>query len=81
VQLDLTAAQEVTLMTTVKANTTQGLGLQHGTTAGNIVLTFMPNAQLINPSKQEINGRRLIGFDIRAVPGASGNDDLRLVFK
>jgi hypothetical protein len=80
-QLDLTAAQEVTLMTTVKANTTQGLGLVHGTTAGNIVGTFMPNAQLINPSKQEINGRRLIGFDVRAVPGASGNDDLRIWFK
>lgn len=81
VDLDLTPAQEVTLMSTVKANTTQGLGLQHGTVAGNIVLTFLANAQLINPTKQEINGRRLIGFDIRGVPGASGGDDLRLVFK
>lgn len=81
VQLDLTASQEVSLMSTVKANTTQGLGLQHGTAEGNIVITFLANAQLINPSKQDINGRRLIGFDIRAVPGASGNDDLRLVFK
>jgi hypothetical protein len=81
VELDLTAAQEVTLMATVKANTTQGLGIQHGTTAGNIALIHLPNVQLINPSKAEINGRRLIGYEVRAVPGASGNDDLRIVLK
>jgi len=77
VQFDLTAAQEVSFMATVKANTTQSLGLVHGTTAGNIVGIFMPAVQLLNPTKQEINGRRLIGFDFRAVPGSSGNDELR----
>lgn len=80
-QLDLTAAQEVTLMATVKANGTQGLGFQHGTAAGNIALIHVPNAQLLNPSKQDMNGRRLIGYDFRGVPGAAGNDDVRLVFK
>lgn len=81
VELDLTAAQEVSLMSTVKANTTQGLGIVHGTAAGNTVLLHMPNVQLINPSKAEINGRRLIGYELRAVPGASGNDDLRICVK
>jgi hypothetical protein len=81
VQLDLTAANEVTLIGTVKANTTQGLGFIHGTVAGNIFMAHVPNAQLLNPSKQDMNGRRLIGFDVRGVPGAAGNDDLRFVFK
>lgn len=80
-ELDLTAAQEVSMMATVKANTTQGLGLVHGTVAGNIVGIFLPNAQLLNPSKSEINGRRLIGYDVRGVPGATGNDDVRIWFK
>lgn len=78
VQFDLTAAQEVSFMTSVKANSTQSLGIVHGTVAGNKVLIFAPAVQLINPSKQEINGKRLIGYDIRAVP-VSGNDELRIV--
>ena len=79
VELDLTAAQEVSFMATVKANTTQSLGLTIGTNAGNKVIIHAPAVQLINPSKQEINGRRLIGYDLRLVPGASGNDELRIV--
>jgi hypothetical protein len=78
VQFDLTAAQEVSFMATVKANTTQGIGLLHGTTIGNKVLVFGPAAQMINPSKQEINGKRLIGYDLRLVPSV-GNDELRIV--
>lgn len=81
-QLDLTAAQEVTLMTTVRANTTQGLGLTHGATAGNIAVIFLPNAQLINPTPADYNGRRLMQFEVRGVPGqATGNDELKLCFK
>lgn len=78
VDLDLTAAQEVTFMTAVKANTTQSIGLIHGTTAGYKVVVFMPAVQLINPTMQDVNGRLLVGFDIRAVPSA-GNDDVRIV--
>jgi hypothetical protein len=76
--LDLTAAQEVTFMGTVKANTVQSLGFVHGTTAGLKVLVHAPAVQLINPSKQDVNGRRLIGYDLRLVP-VSGNDELRIV--
>ena len=76
--LDLTAAQEVTFMASVKANTLQSLGLMHGTTAGYKVMIFMPAAQLINLSKSEVNGKLMIGYDIRALP-SSGNDELKIV--
>ena len=80
-QLDLTPAQEVTFMATVKANTTQSVGLTIGTTAGNKIILFAPSVQLINPSKQDYNGARLIGYDLRLVPTAAGtgNDELRII--
>lgn len=78
IDLDLTAANEVTFMASVKANTKQGLGIIHGTSAGYKVLVHAPAVQLINPSKQDVNGRRLIGYDLRITPN-SGNDELRIV--
>lgn len=78
VQLDLTAAQEVTFMSNVKANTLQSVGLMHGTTAGYKVMLFMPAVQLINPSKQDVSGKLMVGYDLRVVPSA-GNDELKLV--
>jgi hypothetical protein len=81
VELDLTAAQDVTFMTNVKANTTQSMGMQHGTTAGNIALVFMQYAQLINPTIVNREGRRLGGYGYRAVPGPTGAGEFRLVFK
>jgi hypothetical protein len=78
VLLDLTAAQEVAFMGTVKANTVQALGLMHGTVAGGKVMLFMPTVQLTNPSKQDVNGKLMIGYDLRAVPSA-GNDEVKLV--
>lgn len=77
-ELDLTAAQEVTFMTNVKANTTQSLGVVHGTTAGYKMLVFMPSVQMINPKKVDKNGRRMVGFDLRIMP-SSGNDELKIV--
>lgn len=78
-ELELTAAQEVAFMAQVKANTKQSLALTIGKVAGNTVIIFMPAAQLTNPKKAELNGKRLIGYDFRAIPVA-GNDELRLVF-
>lgn len=77
--LDLTAAQEVTFFGTVKANTTQGLGLTIGTAAGNKIILFAPAVQLINPRKEEINGARMIGFDLRLVPTTAGNDEIKII--
>jgi len=78
VSLDLTAAQEVTLMGNVVNNTATSIGLTHGSTAGYIVTLFAPSVQLLNPKKEEQSGRRMIGFDGRLLPSA-GNDELRLV--
>lgn len=77
VQLDLTAANEVSFMASVKANTAQSLGFTVGTVAGAKQIIHLPNVQLINPSKQDVNGRRLIGFDGRVMP-LSGNDEIRI---
>lgn len=76
--LFVTAAQEATLFSTVTGNTTQSVGFQHGSTSGNTVVVHAPAVQLINPTKQEFNGRRMIGYDMRFVP-SSGNDELRIV--
>lgn len=78
VQFELTAANEVTFMSNVTTNTTQSLGLVHGTTAGNKMLVYAPSVQLINPRKEDRNGRRMIGFDARFLP-SSGNDELKIV--
>lgn len=79
-EMDLTAAQEVTYMASVKANTLSSISLEHGTTTGFIVGVYLSAAQLINPKKSEANGRRLIGYDLRSVP-SSGNDDIIIYCK
>jgi hypothetical protein len=78
IELELTATQEVALMAAVKANETQSLGFTIGTAAGNKVLIFASAVQLTNPRKSELNGKRLIGFDLRLVP-VNGNDEWRIV--
>jgi hypothetical protein len=78
VELELTAAQEVTLMGVVKANTLQSLAFQVGMVAGRRIMLHAPAVQLINPSKGDRNGVRVIGFDLRVTP-VSGNDELRII--
>lgn len=78
VMLELTSAQEATFSTSVKANTLSSVGIIHGTAAGSKVLVYTPQAQLINWRKEEVNGLRMIGYDLRLVP-SSGNDELRIV--
>lgn len=79
VELELTAAQEVTFMTAVKANTLQTMGITIGTTTGYKILVYMPSTQLINPKKVDINGKRYCGYDIRLMPSSAGNDEIRLI--
>lgn len=76
--VELTAAQEVSFMATVKANTLQGLGFVIGTATGNKIMLHSPAVQLINPKKDEVNGKRVISYDIRALP-VSGNDEIRII--
>jgi len=80
IELELTAAQEVTFRTDIDANTLTSMGFSYGTTAGNIIVMYMPSVQRINPKKVEYNGRRMIGMDLRVMPSA-GNDELKIVVK
>lgn len=81
VELDLTAAQEVSLMAIVKANTTQSIALTIGLNAGNKIIVFAPAVQMFNPKKVDLSGKRLIGYELRLVPtpGGTGNDEWRIV--
>jgi len=78
--LDLTATEEAAFMDSVIANTTQSMGFLHGSAAGYITTIYAPSVQLINPSKADVDGIRLIGFDGRIMP-SSGNDDIVICFK
>ena len=78
VSLDLTAAQAVTAMADVLANTTTGMALTHGTTAGNIVVLHAPKVQRINPGMEDLNGNALHTYALRLLPN-TGNDELRIV--
>jgi hypothetical protein len=77
-QADLTAAQEATFMQAVEAATLTSIGLIHGTVVGSKSLIFMPYVQRINPTKQDLQGKRMVQFEGRVVPQA-GNDEFRLV--
>lgn len=78
-KLDLTAAQEVSFFTDVLAATLRAVSIQHGTAAGGKFIVHQPSVQLYEPSKEEFNGRRLIGYRTRGVPVA-GNDEVRFTF-
>lgn len=78
--LDLTAADQVTFKTAIDANTTTALGFQHGTAAGYSVVFFAPVVQRINPKLVDLNGRALMGYDLRLLPSA-GNDELTIITK
>lgn len=80
ITLDLTAAQEVSFMATVKAGSTQSIGLAHGTAAGYKLLCFCPNVQLKNPVSESLKGKRLLTYDLKVVPTrGTGNDEWCLV--
>jgi hypothetical protein len=62
----------------VKAATKETLGLIHGTVPNDKVAVFLPAAQFKEPTKEELNGERLIGYNVRATPVA-GNDEIRII--
>ena len=78
ISFDLTAAQAVSFLTDVKANTTTSLGFTHGITAGNIVVIYGPKVQRVDPTFEDMEGRAMSRYNTRFVP-SSGNDELRIV--
>lgn len=79
VTFDLTAAQEVTFMADVRDAVLRSYGLVHGTVTGRRTLLWLPSVQLINPTKTDVDGKRVQSFDMRLVPTGAGNDELRIV--
>ncbi len=77
VKMKLTAAQEVAFMADVKAATLVSVGLTHGTVANDKVMVFMPGVQRTEPTKEDLNGSRMIGYKLSMVP-ISGNDEIRI---
>lgn len=78
VSLDLTAAQQATFHTDIKANTTTTATFLHGTTAGYKIALSALAVQRINPAYSEYQGRVLTDLDLRFLP-SSGNDELKIV--
>jgi len=79
-ELELTAAQEVTALADLVANTTTGLGFTIGSLAGEQLIFHAPAMQRTSLKKVDKDGVRLIGFDAKLVP-VSGNDEWRFVQK
>lgn len=78
IKLKQTAAQEVAFMARVKSAEKASLGLVHGTVPNDKVAVFLPAAQFKEPTKEELNGERMIGYNVRATPVA-GNDEIRII--
>lgn len=76
----LSAADEVTYRSAIRANTTTTLGFQLGTTAGAIVGVFGANVQRVDPQNEDYEGRSMLSTSLRFLPsGTAGNDELRII--
>lgn len=78
VKLKQTAAQEVAFMAKVKSAEKATLGLVHGTVPNDKVAVFLSAAQFKEPTKEDLNGERMIGYNVRATP-VDGNDEIRII--
>ena len=76
--LQLSAAEEVTLYGNVNTGVTQGLGFVVGSVTGNKLMLHAPAARLTSLKKEEVDGKRMVGFDFELDP-VSGNDELRII--
>lgn len=79
IQLDLTAAQEVSFRTDINNNTTTSLSMTHGTGAGVGMIVTAPQVQRINPKDVDFNSEMEVALDLRFTPTTAGNDELRIV--
>lgn len=78
--LDLTAAQEVTMVGEIQANTTTSVGMELGSVAGKVIVVYAPAVQRINPTYEDVDGRSMVAMDLRFIP-SSGNDEILIVQK
>ena len=78
-QLDLTAAQEVSFLADINTNASTTLGFSHQTGAGVGILLHAPAVQRVDPSDQDYEGDVHMAQQLRFTPTSAGNDELRLV--
>lgn len=76
--LQLSAEDEVAQIANVKSGALQSMGFVIGTLAGKKIMLHAPAVRLTNHKKEELNGKRMVGFEFQCTPVA-GNDELRLV--
>jgi len=76
---DLGATAHAAFVADMHAGTTRALGLVHGSTAGNKVLVYAPNA-VITGVEDNVNGSVMLSkMDLVLRPSSAANDDFRLV--
>lgn len=80
VELGLTAAEEVQLVTDVRAVTTTSLAITHGKGAGNQIQVFGAAVQRISPRTVDDRGNLLISADTRWLP-TGGDNDIQILFR
>lgn len=79
VKLELSAAQEVAMMTDINDNKPVSVSLLHGSAAGKRVLFWMPRVTRNNPKVGDSHeGGVMLGLDLTPEP-VLGNDELRIV--
>jgi len=78
-EVDLTAAQDVSWMADVKTNTLASLGLVHGTVANKKTLIFAPNVQIHSPTYSDLSGKLMNTYKLVLPPTGVGNNELRIV--
>jgi hypothetical protein len=66
--------------TAIEAATSDALSVQHGQTAGNIVVIECPKIQLINPRYSDSDGIAMLEMDMIVNPD-TGNDELKITVK
>lgn len=78
IKVSATAAEEIALYSTIKAGSSQSVGLMHGSVVGRRFGIFGAAAQIIMPNKDEMQGKRMMSYDLVLNPSL-GNDEVTIV--
>lgn len=79
ISVALSAADEVTWRSEINANALSSLGFNFGDGAGSRVHLWCPSVQRVDPQAEAYEGRVLMQSELRVLPTAAGNDELRVV--
>ena len=78
VQVELTATNEVALLSDINAGALTSMSFEHGSTAGSKLAVWCPSVQRLSPKRTDYEGVAQMSVDL-ALPPLSGNDELRIV--